>query len=202
MQAYADGLMVEAYWSNRHNDCVIPGITTDVGAPSAPDMTYHGGKVMKTPKIILIFWGQRWETRTSTPTKTQLIQDIRDKLLGTDTIYFSELNQYSGCGTPVWGGAFQNNNIELSNDTGEIIDDTFEGDYSGAWDVVMDCLERGIIPLSGLDIENTEFIVISEYGRLNSEYLGVHSSDTIQIDLPATPPPNNEHRISRSRCET
>ena len=45
---YASGLAVMAYWSNSHNNCIIPGITaTDIGDSTA--ITYHGGQVIKNP---------------------------------------------------------------------------------------------------------------------------------------------------------
>ena len=92
-----------AYWSNAHNNCIIPGITaTDVGDSTA--ISFHGGRVMKNPVLRLIFWGTEWTTQTS-PTKAEVIAEVQNKLLVTNATFFSQLSQYSSCGTPTYGSA-------------------------------------------------------------------------------------------------
>ena len=179
----------EAYWSNFHNDCIIPDMTVGGTGENEDNLTYHGGPVMQNPKIWMIFRGADWNTRTTTPTKSQLTQDIRDKLLGTSDIYFSALNQYSGCGVPVWGGAVTNTNIAYPS--GDFTNNIFGNNaHALLWSVIVDSINTGQIPLSSIDFNNTQFIVIPEADKIDpdSGIGGYHTDIVVSITFPPTEP--------------
>jgi len=177
-QPYADGLQVEAYWSNADDDCVIWGLTSGGTGSHADPLTYHGGPVMKTPKIYMIFWGKDWETRTAQPTKSQLVQDCRDKLLGTDSDYFGYLSQYSGCGVPIWGGAVQYNNNTLYGGSNTSVDDWLTDDNMDF--IIADVINTGLISLMELDFNNTQFIIIPEIERVDEDLsFGAYHTDYV-----------------------
>lgn len=100
---YADGLIVASYWSNSANACVLPGLANGTVGVHADDVINHGGRILKNPRIHIIFWGAEWNTRTIAPTMNQIITEIRDKLLGSDRRYFDGIQQYGAPGYPVWG---------------------------------------------------------------------------------------------------
>ena len=135
------------------------------------------------PKIIMIFWGHAWETRTSAPTKANLISDIRDKLLGTSKQFFDELNQYSGIQAPTWGQAVQYNNIAYPDS--ELPTDDLD---AYLLDIIQDCLDTGILSAANIDFDNTQFMIIPEYGRFNEGegYAAFHNNWTLQITYTST----------------
>ena len=177
VDSYSDGFWVEAYWSNEDEDCIIPGLLPGGTGENEDNLTYHGGIVQATPKIILIFWGSSWETRTSAPTKGQIIVHIRDKLLGTDSQFFDGLAQYD-CAVPVWGQAVQNNHISVPS-SGNI-------PFQTVVDVVVDCFETGLLSAVDITFSRTQFIVIPPYGVEDGTYLGYHSSGVIDLQITGT----------------
>jgi hypothetical protein len=111
----AGGLTVDPYWSNSDKSNVAPPVIEDDKGTSTR-FTYHGGPVLKTPEVYLIFWGTDWRDRTAAPTMAQVIDLTQNKLLNTYKSYFSKLSQYSGCGIPTWGGAVNNVATPISTD--------------------------------------------------------------------------------------
>ena len=104
IETYPDGIPAEGYWSNRHSDCVWPGL---IGTPlhAGTKLKYLGGRVQRNPVINLIFWGDAWNTQ-SQPSRNAILTRIRDKILNpasSSNAYWDELNQYSGCGSPTFG---------------------------------------------------------------------------------------------------
>jgi hypothetical protein len=161
IEAYTDGLDVEAYWSNEDDDCIIPGLNNGTG-DNAAKLTYHGGVIMRHPTIWMIFWGLDWDTRTGLLSKANLIADVRDRLLGTDKQFFDGIAQYD-CGVPVWGGAVKSAPTPFPPDKWEEVLST-----ETLLAVVADTINAGIIPLSGIDFNNTQFIVVPAQDALGS----------------------------------
>ena len=96
---YGDGLGVETYWSNLANNCVVPG-RGDLDLGNSIEVKYHGGRIMKNPLVVLIFWGSAWLTRVDIPSVESITIEVKEKLLDEDKIFFSQLGQYGGCGVP------------------------------------------------------------------------------------------------------
>jgi hypothetical protein len=135
--AYADGLDVEAYWSNSDDKCVVPGLTIP-DTVQVPTMTNRGGgEVIAHGKVYLIYWGLDWSTRVATPTATVLTDKIQNKMLGTDSTYFSKLSQY-GCSIPTWGGAVFNTTFPIPS--GNI------PEQKGR-DCIVDTFNKGLLPI-------------------------------------------------------
>jgi len=184
---YPDGLVVMAYWSNSHNNCITPGIhASDQGNSTA--ITYHNGRVMKNPVLRLIFWGAGWTTQTN-PTKAQVISEIQNKLLGTDAVFFSGLNQYSGVGTPVYGSSCQNSNIPYPS--------TGTSTIQSAVNVIKDSIESGLLPLktNSTELRNELYIVFMEKDRRGfhtdsnnqlHEFAGVHTAFKPSFTIPGS----------------
>src|SRR5262245_14530195 len=148
---YPDGLGVKKYWSNSDNNCVAPGLDeVDLGN-STLVTNQDGGPVMKTPKLYLIFWGSEW-TSNSTLNATHCIDHIRNKLLGTDSIFFSKLSQYGGCGVPLYGGEYYNTT------TGIPIGDMTRSDIIKA---LTDMFELNKIPIPTSDDSNNVYCIFS-----------------------------------------
>src|SRR5436309_3193886 len=56
-------------------------------APLATNLTYHGGDVINTARLVCIFWGPTWATSGSSDnTRAQNIQAFRDQF-GTNSHY-------------------------------------------------------------------------------------------------------------------
>ena len=114
LDTYADGIVVEGYWSNALGGCTIPGLMEDPGERNsgtpAGNLVYHGGRVMTHPVVNLIFWGNDW-TGQSNPSMSQVITRVRDKFLNpassSGANFWDALNQYSGCGIPTYGDDIQ-----------------------------------------------------------------------------------------------
>ena len=150
---YPDGLIVEDYWANDLNRCVAVGRgdTAASGAPSTK-IKFKGGRVMQRPHVKLIFVGSDWDSRSSAPTKANVITMIQTSLLDTNKQYFSKLNQYGGCGTPVWDEAVTNTTYTLASGTNRTV---VEGEA-----IIKDSLESDLIHITSTDFTNTWFCVI------------------------------------------
>ena len=149
---YASGLSVMAYWSNAHNNCIIPGITaTDVGDSTA--ISFHGGRVMKNPVLRLIFWGTEWTTQTS-PTKAEVIAEVQNKLLVTNATFFSQLSQYSSCGTPTYGSAVQNTNVPYPT-AGD-----HSSDRAAIEAVIKNSLDTALLPVTNSATMQNELYIV------------------------------------------
>lgn len=61
-------------------------------APDAVNLTYHGGDVINTAKVVCIFWGPTWASGGSDNARATTLQAFRDQL-GTSS-HYSMLTQY------------------------------------------------------------------------------------------------------------
>jgi len=61
-------------------------------APLAVNLTYHGGDVINTAKVVCIFWGPTWASGGSDNSRATTIQAFRNQL-GTSS-HYSMLTQY------------------------------------------------------------------------------------------------------------
>src|SRR4051794_5213592 len=61
-------------------------------APDAVNLTYHGGDVINTAKVVCIFWGPTWASGGSDSGNASAIQSFRNQL-GTSS-HHSMLTQY------------------------------------------------------------------------------------------------------------
>jgi hypothetical protein len=61
-------------------------------APLAVNLSYHGGDVINTAKVVCIFWGPTWASGGSDNSRATTIQAFRNQL-GTST-HYSMLTQY------------------------------------------------------------------------------------------------------------
>ena len=61
-------------------------------APLAVNLTYHGGDVINTAKVVCIFWGPTWASGGSDNSRATTIQSFRNQL-GTSS-HYSMLTQY------------------------------------------------------------------------------------------------------------
>jgi hypothetical protein len=135
--AYADGLDVEGYWSNSDDKCVVPGLTIPDTVQTTPMTNRKGGDVLASAKVYLIYWGSDWNTRATTPVAATLTDKIQNKMLGTDSTYFSKLSQY-GCSIPTWGGAVFNTTFPIPS--GNI------PEQKGR-DCIVDTFNKGLLPI-------------------------------------------------------
>ena len=154
MHIYGDGLGVEAYWSNLAANCMVPG-RGDPDLGTSTRMTYKGGRIMKRPLVVLIFWGPAWLTRVDIPTVASITAEVKEKLLDNDNEYFSQIGQYGGCGVPMFGASVVNTNVQVPAD--HAITTVM------AMAVIKSTLQSGVLPTSLFDFANTWFCVIPEY---------------------------------------
>ena len=152
---------------------------------------YHGGRIMKTPIVNLIFWGADWDSRVADPIRSDVVNYTRDKLMGTDKAYFNNLNQYGGIGVPIFGQAVTNLTWPIPTATRVSEED--------ARLVINDTIERALLP-QGVDFNNTIYIVLLPVGIIgyhpqnNAEFAATHGSykptltvtDTGGVDEPTT----------------
>lgn len=61
-------------------------------APLAVNLTYHGGDVINTAKVVCIFWGPTWASGGTDASRATTIQSFRNQL-GTSS-HYSMLTQY------------------------------------------------------------------------------------------------------------
>jgi hypothetical protein len=131
-------------------------------------ITYHGGRIMKTPTVNLIFWGSDWDDRTEAPTKNDLVVAVRDKLFNTDKAFFNNLFQYGGIQYPVFGQAVTNTTHPIP-DAARIEADT-------ARLVINDTIERALLP-QNTDFNNTIYIVFCPLDKVI-----YHASNNVEPD--------------------
>ena len=141
------------------------------GTPIPPGQTgrivWHGGRIMKTPIVNLIFWGADWDSRATDPTKANVISYTKDKLMGTDSAYFNNLNQYAGIGKPIFGQAVTNLTWPIPTTTRVSEED--------ARLVINDTIERALLP-QGVDFNNTIYVVV-----LPVNLIGYHPENNIEF---------------------
>ena len=152
---YADGLDVEAYWSNSDDRCVAPGITVPDTVEVPSMVNRKGGAVLANAKIFLIYWGSDWSTRVATPTAAALTNLIQNQLLGTDVTYFSKMTQY-GCSAPTWGAAVFNTAFPIPSHTN--ITET-EGRAC-----IVDTFNKGLLPLP-TDTNQDVYVLMVPVGK-------------------------------------
>jgi hypothetical protein len=152
--SYPTGLTVKGYWSNSDNGCVTPHISeTDNG--NSTKFTTLSGRILKTPKIWLIFWGSDWKSRSGTPTADEIVTMVKDNLLNVNKEYFAKLGQY-GAGTPVWGGAVYNTSTPIPS--GNVIDEV-QGQKA-----ITDSFNSGLMSIP-VDSDENIYVLLVPIGR-------------------------------------
>jgi hypothetical protein len=107
---FTDGLQVPYYWDTSTRKCVAPGAaSTGVSISENPNYTNHGGPVIGSPVVYLIFWGPTWTSQTTF--KNSVIDLVQNKLLGTDaSTFFATARADYNLNSPTWGGSATNTN--------------------------------------------------------------------------------------------
>ena len=105
---FSDGLQVPYYWDTQTRKCVAPGAASGgVAISENPTYSDHGGPVIGSPTVYVIFWGPTWSSQTTF--KNNVIDLVQNKLLGADaSSFFSTAKTDYNFNTPVWGGSASN----------------------------------------------------------------------------------------------
>jgi hypothetical protein len=187
--AYADGLDVEAYWSNSDDKCVIPGLSIP-DTVEVPSMTNRGGgDVIENGKVYLIYWGSDWKDRVTDPKSSTITNAIQNKMLGTDSTYFSKLSQY-GCNIPTWGGAVFNTTYPIPS--GKIPEETGRL-------CIVDTFNKGLLPIPTVTNDDVYVLYvpvgkdITPLGETSTPG-GFHDTWNPFLTPPASPCPTGFHR--------
>ena len=108
---FSDGLQVPYYWDTQTSKCVAPGAASGgVAISENPTYSDHGGPVLGSAVIYLIFWGPTWST-SQTAFKNTVTDLVQNKLLGSDaSTFFSTARSDYNFNTPTWGGSATNTN--------------------------------------------------------------------------------------------
>jgi len=193
--AYADGLDVEAYWSNSDARCVAPGLTVTNTVTSTPMTNRKGGEVLANGKVYLIYWGLDWSTRVSTPTAAALTDKIQNDMLGTDATYFSKLSQY-GCSTPTWGGAVFNTTFPIPS--GNISE-------TKGRECIVDTFNKGLLPIPTVTNDDV-YVLYVPVGKditplgATSTPGGFHDTWNPFLTPTTVPCPTGFHRDTSGAC--
>lgn len=139
---------------------------------ATPNMTYHGGALIQTPVIYLIWYGNWNQSNGSdTPAGQQIIRDWAHSIGGSP--YF-QLNQTASA-----GGFTITGNVTFG---GEATDTGSQGTRlrdSGVFAVVTRAINNGLLPY---DANGVYFVLtstnISEQSGFCSRYCGWHTSGT------------------------
>jgi hypothetical protein len=193
---YADGLDVEAYWSNSDDRCVCPGLTVPDTVEVPSMVNRHGGEVIANGKIYLIYWGSDWSTRVATPTAAGLTDKIQNDMLGTDVTYFSKLTQY-GCSAPTWGGAVFNTTFPVPSHSA--ITET-EGRAC-----IVDTFNKGLLPIPTVTNDDVYVLYVpvgKEITPLNSLSTpgGFHDTWNPFLTPPVVTCPTGFHKNASGVC--
>jgi hypothetical protein len=96
---YPNGAIAQVLYSNKDGGCTAPGSDWDKHASKPTTIMYKvnaNAKVWNAAKMILIFWGDQWQTQTN-PSKQDVIDNFN---LLLQTQYFSVLSQYDNIQPP------------------------------------------------------------------------------------------------------
>jgi hypothetical protein len=153
-------------------------VPTAVFAPhfGTETVTYHGGDLLNSPDVHLIFWGPDWQT----PTLSQLASDIQTRA-GTllSGPYLSGLAQYSVAGHPITGHA-QLGKVVFDTST---VPNNFSAD--NLRDVINHQVDIGALPEADVSSQEPIYVVLTPPGFTSNEpnAAGFHSHFT-RFDFP------------------
>jgi hypothetical protein len=106
--------MIDEDWIDLHGHSDDPTPSRIQGqslhlapAPLATNLTYHGGDVINTARLVCIFWGPTWASGGSDNARAVNIQSFRDQF-GTNS-HYAIITQYSD-----GGGAINTTNLHGS----------------------------------------------------------------------------------------
>jgi hypothetical protein len=177
-------VLVAEYYSNIDGKCVIPTVDYNPNDPSAPTTTAiigsvealatsgigtipsgfmvdHGGPIMRTMQIQLIFWGAAWNTQSKPYTKNNIISAIQSLIASP---YFSKMRQYKGILPPTYLGQI----TDTKNTTY-----TLQGLFDMTWSHILD----GTVPDFRTN-SNVAYYVFLPNGKsiFGAEAQGFHTS--------------------------
>lgn len=200
-QSYSDGLHVNCYWDYKTQRCVAAGATSPLklnSGQSTPNVTNHGGVTPPAPKIVLVFWGNTWNSSNSS-VKTRITNMIQNQLLGTDKQFFNIAITSYQHGMPVWGGSLVWNQNLPADPTGNgYTDDEVYVAYQGvihSGNSIIDPLQSMFLS-QAVNVSNLVICMIPDRSwdlenGANAGYGAYHTSDvyTATVTDPTPPPP-------------
>ena len=202
---YKDGLQCNPYWDIATSKCVTKGVKSQSPGKDSSGTTIKvvgfrnqdGITTPPTPIVWLIFWGTSWGSGANATFRQNLVNDIQNKLLGTDKQFWDPGVAAYGFGMPKWGGYIILNAADAQPaDTGNVTQQDLEHAFDVAIRTGQVSAPSSSTYLSlNIRVSNVQYNIVSDRNwTMGDDFagaLGFHYSliNTMTVPDPAPPPP-------------
>lgn len=164
--------------SNKCSTIPITGTGgTGGGGNQVPTMPsgaafYAGGKLLSAPKIRMVFWGDKWNDGTASPSRSTVNTKMQFLL---NSAYFTKLRQYLAMQPPVYASGATNGSDANPPSS---MDYNASSTHTTLTHVITYCFDNGLLPKPDTDPDCIYYIIPDRSMDFTDSVAGFHTWST------------------------